>query len=100
LKSLDIGNSGHIRIRAQAVEVTEDEFVVNVDTWMDTQLFNATATWIEFGPEDSDYQGEYFPVLPPLFPDVLITVSFGSDANILASGRVQHAKFPAAATAR
>ncbi|CAH0032818.1 unnamed protein product [Clonostachys rhizophaga] len=60
LKSLDIGNSGHIRIRAQAVEVTEDEFVVNVDTWMDTQLFNATATWIEFGPEDSDYQvGEF-----------------------------------------
>lgn len=98
LKSLDIGNSGHIRIRAQAVEVTEDEFVVNVDTWMDTQLFNATATWIEFGPEDSDYQGEC-PQRCPLSSRYSHNSLVWQCTNSLTSGRVQHAKFPAA-TAR
>ena len=59
LKSLDIGNSAHIRVRAKAAGITEDEFILNVDTWLDTQLFNATSTWIEFGASDSDYQGEF-----------------------------------------
>jgi len=59
-KSLDIGNSAHIRVRAKAEGVTENDFILNVDTWMDTQLFNATSTWIEFAPSDLDYQlGEF-----------------------------------------
>ncbi|KAL9944226.1 hypothetical protein D7B24_006491 [Verticillium nonalfalfae] len=56
LKKLDLGNAANIRIRTAADKVSEGEFILNVDSWGDTQLFNATPTWIEFSPADSDYE--------------------------------------------
>ncbi|KAM0321787.1 hypothetical protein ACHAQA_009883 [Verticillium albo-atrum] len=60
LKKLDLGNAANIRVRAAADRVSEEEFVLNVDSWADTQLFNATPTWIEFSAADSAYEvGEF-----------------------------------------
>ncbi|KAK2594034.1 hypothetical protein QQS21_008253 [Conoideocrella luteorostrata] len=61
LKSLDISNTANIRVRAAAQTITEDKFSVSMDTWGDTQLFNATSTWIEFErTSDAEYEvGEF-----------------------------------------
>lgn len=60
LKMLDIANSANIRVRAAAARITTSEFDLNIDSWADSQLFNAAATWIEFTGSDSDYQSEFF----------------------------------------
>ncbi|KAF4467213.1 metalloprotease [Fusarium albosuccineum] len=58
LKLLDIANSANMRVRAAAARVTEDQFALNIDSWADTQLYNASATWLEFSADETDYQGK------------------------------------------
>jgi hypothetical protein len=57
LKLLDIGNTANIRVRASASRVTENEFELSIDSWSDSQLYNAAATWIEFTESDNVYKG-------------------------------------------
>ncbi|KAH7264607.1 metalloprotease [Fusarium solani] len=60
LKLLDVGNSANIRVRAAAVRLAEDRFALNIDSWADTQLYNAAVTWLEFAADETDYQvGEF-----------------------------------------
>ena len=40
-----------------ASRVTEDDLTLNVDSWADSQLFNAAATWTEYTASDNDCLG-------------------------------------------
>jgi hypothetical protein len=54
---LDESNASNIRVRLGASPVTGKDFTLSMDTWQDTELYNAAATWLEFSPTETSFQG-------------------------------------------
>jgi hypothetical protein len=46
LKFLDVDKKANCRVKAHATDITKDGFKLNVETWGDTVLHKATASWI------------------------------------------------------
>ncbi|KAK1526988.1 metalloprotease [Colletotrichum costaricense] len=60
LTQLDETNNANIRVRLGAETITEEGFKLNMDTWSDSVMQNAGATWLEFSPDERQYQvGSY-----------------------------------------
>ncbi|KXJ87351.1 hypothetical protein Micbo1qcDRAFT_98944, partial [Microdochium bolleyi] len=60
LTHVDEANHANIRVRLDAEKITKDGFTLNMDTWADSILDNAGATWLEFRPEERQFQvGSY-----------------------------------------
>ncbi|KAJ7257177.1 hypothetical protein B0H12DRAFT_1015483 [Mycena haematopus] len=54
LKQIDAGNGSSVRIKTYVTDIDAKGFTVHIDTWADTQLYSATASWVAY-PEDKDY---------------------------------------------
>lgn len=60
LTSVHMRKQSDARIKAYASDVRADGFVVHLDSWSDTMLFNAACTWMEIEGDDPDFQfGNY-----------------------------------------
>ncbi len=57
LNELDMSKDQNIRIAAYADRISNDSFVVHTDTWADSTLYSAGATWLEVsGNNAQDFQ--------------------------------------------
>ncbi|KAH8595971.1 metalloprotease, partial [Bisporella sp. PMI_857] len=93
LTSLDMEHTSNIRINAHTAPVQQrngNDFVLNLDTWWDSALYMAAATWLEFQGQETDFQvGEF---------DTLTQRNIGEPRNVEAGGirrDVKHISFPA-----
>lgn len=59
LTQIDEGNNANIRIRLTAENITKDNFKLSMNTWANSSLGNASAAWLEFRPEERQFQGLY-----------------------------------------
>lgn len=48
LKELDVSNKANCRVKASASDITATGFTLTIDTWADTTMYTATATWIAY----------------------------------------------------
>lgn len=48
LNQLDTSNGANCRVKATATNVSNSGFTINLDSWADTVLYTATASWIAF----------------------------------------------------
>lgn len=53
LSALDIDKSRNYRVRALARNVTATGFDLDIESWLDTILYSATASWVAY-PKNSD----------------------------------------------
>jgi hypothetical protein len=63
LNQLDISKDFNIRCLAYADRITDDQFTIHTDSWSNTQLYSAGATWAEFEKTDSNYRTGTFNTL-------------------------------------
>lgn len=56
LKLLSIKNSSNIRVKTYASNIKNDRLNINIDTWLNTELWQATCSWLEVAPGDPDFQ--------------------------------------------
>jgi hypothetical protein len=54
LNALDVGNETNCRVSVYATDVRRDGFALHVDTWADTKLYMAGATWMAYTSSRSD----------------------------------------------
>lgn len=63
LTELDMACGANIRVRVHAPPIDKrngDNFTINLDSWADSSLYSAAATWVEFGAQETDFQvGEF-----------------------------------------
>ncbi|KAB5581204.1 hypothetical protein GE09DRAFT_1085490 [Coniochaeta sp. 2T2.1] len=63
LNELDEGCGANIRIKVQTDGIEKrdgNDFKLNLDTWSDSKLYGAGATWLEFAGNESEFQvGEF-----------------------------------------
>lgn len=57
LTQLDEANNAGIRVRLGAETITEKGFMLSMDTWADSVMNNAGATWLEFPTNEDQFQG-------------------------------------------
>lgn len=55
LTQLDMDHSNNYRIQASATTVTNKGFDLNLDSWADTKLYAAGATWLEMMPTETSF---------------------------------------------
>ncbi|KAB5569917.1 metalloprotease [Coniochaeta sp. 2T2.1] len=48
LKALDLAKGANWRVRALARNVTADKFELSIESWSDTRLFSAAASWVAY----------------------------------------------------
>lgn len=48
LNSVDLANDKNVRVRAFATDIASDGFTLHLDTWSDSRLYSAGASWIAF----------------------------------------------------
>ncbi|KAJ9658043.1 hypothetical protein H2201_007938 [Coniosporium apollinis] len=56
LTGIDVYYGTNLRVKAYADNVKESNFKVHLDSWADTQLYSANATWVEFEDAAHEYQ--------------------------------------------
>ncbi len=49
LTGFDINNEGNARLRVQAGGISETGFYLEIESWLDTQIWLVEAQWIAFG---------------------------------------------------
>ncbi|KAJ7257181.1 hypothetical protein B0H12DRAFT_1201965 [Mycena haematopus] len=54
LKEIDAGNGSSVRVKTYVTDIDAKGFTVHIDTWADTKLYSAIASWVAY-PEDKDY---------------------------------------------
>lgn len=59
-KELDVANDAHCRVNASASEITAKGFTLTIETWDDTTVHAATATWIAYPSTRSNIQSGNF----------------------------------------
>ncbi|KAF8521889.1 hypothetical protein BU17DRAFT_75370 [Hysterangium stoloniferum] len=60
LNALDIDKSTNLRVKVTATNITNTGFTANGDTWGDTTLYTAGASWLEIAADKNGYQrGEF-----------------------------------------
>ncbi|KAK1983799.1 hypothetical protein LZ30DRAFT_587606 [Colletotrichum cereale] len=60
LTQLDEANNANIRVRLVAEDISKQGFVLSMDTWADSVMHNAGATWLEFRASEQHFQvGSY-----------------------------------------
>jgi len=57
MTQLDEANNANIRVRLGAETITEKGFMLSMDTWADSVMHNAGATWLEFPTHEQHFQG-------------------------------------------
>jgi hypothetical protein len=51
LQSVDMGKGKNWRVRAYPSDITDKSFKINIDSWADTVLYHASASWIAYPAE-------------------------------------------------
>ena len=60
LNLLDLGKDANVRVTARAENITKEGFKISLNTWGDTVLYSAGASWLELSPGYLEYQtGEF-----------------------------------------
>ena len=58
--TLDLGNHANIRVMANAGNITKEGFTASLNTWADSMVYFAGASWLELAPGYLEYQcGEF-----------------------------------------
>jgi hypothetical protein len=56
LNYIDMGHKDNIRLKAYASQLTNNDFVINIETWADSHLFAAGCSWLDIAPEETNIQ--------------------------------------------
>lgn len=57
LKSFDMKKGFNYRIKAYTTDIKSDSFVIHIDSWDDTVLFSASASWIAYPADKASVLG-------------------------------------------
>ena len=60
LSELDIGRQANIRVIAKAENITKEGFTASLNTWGDSILYSAGASWFELAPGYLEFQSGEF----------------------------------------
>jgi len=58
--ALDLGRYDHIRVTANAENITKEGFTASLNTWVGSVIYSAGASWLELGPGYLEFQNGEF----------------------------------------